>query len=309
MLLDALKSPVKALLGAMRRRWRAAELKQSEPHVTRSGLASDLRALGIAPGDTVFLHSSLKSLGFVEGGPDAVIGALTDALGPTGTLLLPTYYLPGGTILATCEMADYVFDPRVHGTNMGALPAAFLATPGVRRSVHPTHSVAALGRHARHLTEAHHRAPSVFGAGSPWQRFAALPASKVLGLGISMGPVTFYHLLEDQLGATFPLPVWLERSYLMPVRDEAGSTWQVPVRPYDPAFVARRIDTKGRDDLRAYFAAEFEQAGLKRNGRVGNTGAWVIDAQGFLAHLEVLAQQGITIYASAAEMAARPVPN
>lgn len=307
MLLDALKPAVKAALASLRRIWRQAELKKSEPHVTRASLGADLRRLGITPGDTVFLHSSLKSLGFVEGGPNAVISALQDVLGADGTLLLPTYYLPGGTILATCEMVDYVFDPRAHGTNMGALPEAFLATAGVCRSVHPTHSVAALGRHAQHLTEAHHLAPSVFGEGSPWQRFAALPASKVLGLGITMGPVTFYHLLEDRMGDAFPLPVWQGRTYLMPCLDSTDHSWLVPVRPYDPAIASRRIDTKGRDDLRAYFSAEFEHAGLKRNDQVGNTGAWTIGAQGFLGHLEALAQQGITIYATAAELAARPL--
>lgn len=307
--LDALKPAVKAALESLRSIWRRAELKNSAPHVTRASLAADLRRLGIAPGDCIFLHSSLKSLGFVVGGPIAVIGALQDVLGADGTLLLPTYYLPGGTILATCEMKDYVFDPRLHGTNMGALPAAFLATAGVCRSLHPTHSVAALGHHAQHLTEAHHLSTTVFGEGSPWQRFTALPASKVLGLGISMGPVTFYHLLEDRLGEAFPLPVWLGRTYRMPCRDDADHIWQVPVRPFDPVLASRRIDTKGRDDLRAYFSAEFERAGLKQNGQVGNTGAWTIGAQAFLDHLEALAHQGITIYATPDELAARPLPN
>ena len=41
-----------------------------------------------------------------------MIGALQDAVGPQGTLLLPAYYLPGGTVRATCDMQDYVFDAR-----------------------------------------------------------------------------------------------------------------------------------------------------------------------------------------------------
>lgn len=303
---DGLKRRVKALLGSVQARQRAAALERSEPHVGQAELLAGLRGLGIEAGDTVFLHSSLKSLGFVEGGPATVIAALREAIGPQGNLLLPTYYLPGGTILATCEMKDYVFDKREHGTNMGALPAAFLATPGVCRSIHPTHSVSALGPLARHLTEAHHRAPSVFGSGSPWQRFAEIPRGKVLGLGITMGPVTFYHLVEDTLGAQFPVPVWLDRTYDMPCIDDDGQPCRVPVRAYDPAISPRRIDQKGRDDLREWFAREFEGAGLKRNGAVGQAASWVIPGPAFLAHLKTLASEGITIYATPPELAARP---
>ena len=305
--LDGLKRRVKAGLAWLHAKRRAAALEKSAPHVTVGQLAADLRRLGVAPGDTLFVHSSLRSLGFVEGGPAAVIAALQQAVGPEGTLLLPTYYLPGGTIGATCEMAGYTFDPRVHGTNMGALPAAFLATPGVQRSIHPTHSVSALGRLAHELTDDHHRAPSVFGSGSPWQRFIEAPQAKVLGLGISMGPVTFYHLLEDSMGDSFPLPVWTEKTYTMPCRDHEGRACAVPVRPFDAALTQRRIDQKSRADLRHYFAAEFEQVGLKTNGQVGDGRSWLIPGPGFLDHLRLLASQGITIYATADELAARPV--
>lgn len=295
---NVLKGRIKAALQALRASRRIAQLQESQPHVDRAGLARDLRAMGVEAGDTLFVHSSLKSLGFVEGGPEAVVAALQDAVGPEGNLLLPTYYLPGGTILTTCQMTDYVFDKRIHGSNMGALPRAFLATPGVRRSIHPTHSVSALGPLAAHLTGDHHRAPSVFGPGSPWQRFAELPRGKVLGLGISMGPVTFYHLAEDTLGADFPVPVWIDREYKLPCIDDEGQACVVPVRPYDPAYSSRRIDHKSRSDLRDWFAREFEAVGLKQNAQVGQARSWLIPGPPFLAHLLELAARGITIYSS-----------
>jgi aminoglycoside 3-N-acetyltransferase len=295
--LEFLKRPARALRDALHRRRRAAELRRSAPHAGQADIVRGLRALGISEGDVLFVHSSLKSLGFVEGGPVAVIAALREAVGPTGTLLLPTYWLPGGTLLATCEMKDYTFDPRTHGTNMGALPAAFLQQPGVRRSVHPTHSCSALGPLAEKLTGDHHRAPSVFGEGSPWDRFARLPQGKVLGLGISMGPVTFYHLLEDRMGDAFPLPIWQERTYAMPCLDHDGRPCEVPVRPFDPAFGTRRIDHKDRGDLREWFAREFDRDGLRRSGRVAAAEAWVIPGPAFLDHLHALARRGITIYA------------
>lgn len=303
-LLDPLKQRVKALLKRVRSQRRAAELERTAPHATRERIARDLRQLGIAEGDVIFLHSSLKSLGFVQGGPQAVIDALRDAVGATGTLLLPTYWIPGGTLLATCELPGYVFDPREHGTHMGALPAMFLQQPGVERSVHPTHSCAALGPLARHLVGDHHRAPSVFGEGSPWQRFAELPQGKVLGLGISMGPVTFYHRLEDEMGERFPVPIWLPRTYDMPCRDHDGRDCTVPVRPFDPEVTPRRIDQKTRGDLRDWFADEFRRAGLRTEGRVAEAEAWFIRGPAFLDHLRRLAGQGITIYSTPEELAA-----
>ena len=96
---EALKRPIKAWLKRRRSKQRALELERSEPHVTRERLAADLRALGITEGDVLFVHSSLKSLGFVEGGAESVLGALRDAVGASGSLLLPAYWIPGGTLL------------------------------------------------------------------------------------------------------------------------------------------------------------------------------------------------------------------
>lgn len=58
---------------------------------TRDTLAADLRQLGVAEGMTLLVHSSLSSLGWVCGGPVAVVQALMDALTPSGTLVMPTF--------------------------------------------------------------------------------------------------------------------------------------------------------------------------------------------------------------------------
>ena len=56
-------------------------------------LTCDLRRLGVEAGDILFVHSSFKSLGPVEGGAESVIQALEDALGPEGLLLMPSFNL------------------------------------------------------------------------------------------------------------------------------------------------------------------------------------------------------------------------
>ncbi len=164
------KDLVRSLLEARHQKRRAEELRATRRIVTKAELRDGLDSLGIHPGDAVMLHSSLKSIGFVDGGPRTVLEALIEAVGPTGTLVVPTYWLPGGTILQTCRLEGYVFDPRRNGSNLGRLPSEFLNFAGIERSIHPTHSVSALGRDAHFVVVEHHRAPSIFGPGSPWAR-------------------------------------------------------------------------------------------------------------------------------------------
>ena len=294
-ILRTIKDSVKKVVVERQAKAREAEIKANSEAIGREGIADGLRQLGIEPGDTVMLHSSLKSLGFVEGGPRAVLEAILDAVGSTGTLVVPTYYLPGGTIAAAVEMQDYVFDPRTHDSVLGALPNAFLKMPGIQRSLHPTHSVSALGPQAGFVTADHHKAPSIFGEGSPWERCVRLNA-KVLGLGITMGPVTFYHVVEDAMGDAFPVPVRLPRQYMLKCREAGGSIVEVPVRAFDPEIVKRRIDMKDRPDLRDFMMADFQRAGILTDGMVGQASSWFVRSQDFYNRIAELAGQGITIY-------------
>jgi aminoglycoside 3-N-acetyltransferase len=54
---------------------------------TRSSLAADLRAIGIAPDDAVLVHAALRRVGAVIGGPDTILDAMRDVVGPAGTIL------------------------------------------------------------------------------------------------------------------------------------------------------------------------------------------------------------------------------
>ena len=299
---QSLKQAVKGVLEARHAKYREAEIKAKAPHIDKGTIVQGLRAMGLAPGDVVMLHSSLKSLGYVEGGAQTVLEAVYETVGPGGTLVMPTYYLPGGNIYKACQMTDYVFDPYKHGSTLGALPSAFLKLPGIRRSIHPTHSVSALGPQADYIVSDHHLAPSIFGVGSPWERCLRVNA-KVVGLGITMGPVTFYHLLEDMWLDRFPVPVRLPQVFNMKCRDWKGQLIEVPVTPLDPAYNSCRIDNNGRADLQRFFMDDFRRAGILQDGRVGQASAWFVSARDFYGRLECLAERGITIYAEPEKIA------
>ena len=108
---------------------------------TKDDLMRGLKEMNIDPRGTLLVHSSMKAIGPVEGGADAVLDALSEYM-KDGLLVLPTH------TWATVKDERNVFDVLREPSCVGILPELFRKRPGVVRSLHPTHSVAALGREA-----------------------------------------------------------------------------------------------------------------------------------------------------------------
>ncbi len=149
-----------------------------------------LRALGLAGGDTVVVHASFRAIRPIPGGPTGLIDAVRDVLGPTGTLVMPA-------------MTDGArpFDPATTPTlDMGIVAETFRQMPGVLRSTHPGASFAAVGPHAGAICAPQPLAPP-HGPDSPVGRMHALDG-KVLLLGVGHDANTTVHLA----GALAPVP-------------------------------------------------------------------------------------------------------
>lgn len=108
---------------------------------TKQTLQQDLAAMGLTGTETILIHSSMKSIGAVEGGADTVLDALMEFFAE-GLLLLPTH------TWQSIDQDHPVFDVRRSPCCVGILPELFRQRPGVVRSLHPTHSIAACGRGA-----------------------------------------------------------------------------------------------------------------------------------------------------------------
>lgn len=154
--------------------------------------------LGIQPGDTVLMHSSMKALQ-TDLAPQQFLQTLIDYLGAEGTLLLPalSYDILGGE-------APYRFDSAENAACIGLLPETFRKMPGVLRSLHPTHSVCAIGAKAEELTGKHQMDNTPVGPNSP---FRLLPGvgGKILMLGNVLRCCTFMHGMEEIAGAPYCL--------------------------------------------------------------------------------------------------------
>jgi aminoglycoside 3-N-acetyltransferase len=184
------------------------QIVEATPHPrTRLTLADDLRALGLQPGQTVLVHSALRSLGWVAGGPVAVTQALLDVLTDAGTLVMPTHTAdnsdPANWSRPPVPAAWHQvirdampgFDPAISPTrSMGSIPETFRSWPGVVRSYHPTSSFAALGPNAATITQDHGLDDSL-GESSPLARMYDLDG-QVLLLGVGYDRNTSFHLAE-----------------------------------------------------------------------------------------------------------------
>lgn len=291
------KQLIKSIISRFKRRKRAKDLSRDLVHVTKADLVQGLSAMDIDAGAICLVHSSLKSLGFVDGGASAAVGALIDVFVKNngGTLMLPTFTIQG-TMHKTLK-SGLVFDVREKASGLGAIPDSFLQIDGVERSVHPTHSFAALGPDAQALLRDHHLCGSSFGPGSPMAKLLVNNAY-IIGLGSDLGHVTFYHCLEE-IEEDFPLNVFTSDSPLpAQCKDWDGTLVEMSLNAHDGGVSKTRIDGPENHEIRDFYTKWLEErAGLKWY-KVGQGKVWAVRADEFYRAIKDLMKIGITIYST-----------
>ncbi|KOY14700.1 AAC(3) family N-acetyltransferase [Paenibacillus xylanivorans] len=156
---------------------------------TQESLFHQLRQLGIDDQGTLLVHSSMKSMGEVEGGADTVLDALTEYM-KDGLLVLPTH------TWSTINADNPMFHVESSPCCVGILPELFRKRPEVVRSWHPTHSVAALGRDAEAFTKDDHLFDTPCARGSAWGKLLDRKAT-ILLIGVDLKRNTFIHGIEE----------------------------------------------------------------------------------------------------------------
>jgi aminoglycoside 3-N-acetyltransferase len=233
---------------------------------TARSLAADLTALGLPRGGVVLVHSSLRAIGWVVGGAEAVVEALLDVLGPDGTLVVPSFstartepsrwqHPPVPESWWPVIRAETpAFDPRVSSTRqMGAIVDCVLRWPGTVRGPHPHVSLAANGPLAAEVV-APHPLDAGLGDASPMGRLYDLDAH-ILLLGVGHGNNSSLHLAEAR--ADYPGKTYYDEGAAVLVDGERR--W----------VTFRDLDTDDEDfpDVGAAFEAGGDVA---RVGRVGS---------------------------------------
>ena len=217
--------------------------------LTLNDLVSSFRALGVEAGDTLLVHSSYRSLGEVEGGPQTVVRALEDALGPEGTLIMPTFnfdFNKGGA-----------WDVRSTPSKMGVLTELVRLDPRAKRVFHPFYSFAILGRHAALLGGLRYK--SSYERNSVFGKLRELDG-RIMVIGLSYNnSMTFFHHIEQMEGVDYRFL----KQFTGQVTDEDGHTYtdtfEMLVRDMDRG-VLTMVDPMG---------ALMEQTGVIRSARIG----------------------------------------
>ncbi|TVX91647.1 aminoglycoside N(3)-acetyltransferase [Paenibacillus agilis] len=184
-----------------------------EQLITKDRIQSDLKKLGVTEGMTVIVHSSLKSIGRVVGGAVSVILALEEAIGDSGSLVMPTQteqlcdptvYGSGYTEEELRIIRDGmpIFHPDLTPTSyMGFIPETFRKQNGVQRSAHSHVSFAAWGKYAAYITD-NHQLNYALSEQSPLGKIYELDGY-ILLLGAPTNSNSSLHLAEYKQQNTF----------------------------------------------------------------------------------------------------------
>ncbi|WJH27108.1 AAC(3) family N-acetyltransferase [Paenibacillus sp. CC-CFT742] len=193
---------------------------------TQQSLLDQIHQLGIDRRGTLLVHSSMKSMGEVEGGADTVLDALTDYM-KDGLLVLPTH------TWSTINASNPMFHVESSPCCVGILPELFRKRPGVVRSWHPTHSVAAVGQDAVEFTKDEHLYDTPCARGSAWGKLLDRKAT-ILLVGVDLKRNTFIHGVEEWVDIPGRLTDGHEQLYTVlpdgteisvPSRRHCGLSW------------------------------------------------------------------------------------
>jgi len=257
----------------------------SADKLTGTALVKALRELRIREGSVLLVHSSLSRLGIVEGGAKTVIEALLEVLGPNGTLAMPAF--------GWSPNENAVFDCRKSPSRLGVISETFRRRPGVLRSCHPTHSVAAFGPQAEYLISEHMRSKTPFDNFSPYQKLLKLNGD-ILCLGVSIRFITFYHVYED-LNPAFPLPVYADQPLRVRVIDAAGKPAVMTIYTHRDDLAEARIDHNRSVLTRV--KKYFDKKGIVKTVRIGGRESYLLNSEEIIKALDDMLKEGKTIYA------------
>jgi len=232
-----------------------------------SRLVSQLHDLGVEAGDQLMVHSSFRSLKVDD--PEIVVLSLLEALGPEGTLLMPA--------LSYMQQPDHIHDARKTPSCVGHLSEYFRVRQGTLRSIHPTHSVCAVGPGAVELLDYHILDKTPCGLNSPFNLLLHRKG-KILMLGCGLVPNTSMHAIEEYVRPPY---LFGSQPKVYTITDSSGDTFRKAYIPHSFRDTSQRYDR----------VSEILETPALRVGKVGAATCHLIKAEAlFQAVLEKLNQ-------------------
>lgn len=247
--------------------------------IDKSSFTTQLRTLGLKPGDTIMLHASLRAIGKVLGGPDQVHQAIIDVIGPTGTVMMyvgcePEYEAIGRRELTQADESLIrekcpAFDSTTARAryDYGALAELFRSWPGVICSTNPGARMAALGGRALEITS-DQPLNYGYGVGSPLAKLYEY-GGKLPLIGSDLDQVTLFHYAEHIA------PIHEKRivRFKVPILQNNHRVW-VDVEEYDTSIGVRQWP----DRFFATILDKFIHANHIQPMKIGMADSYLLDA-------------------------------
>ncbi len=224
---------------------------------TKTQIHTQLAALGLAPSDTVIMHTSMKQIGEVEGGAAGFLDAVIDYFAEDGLLLVPTHTWARAFDKSYSGPTMEMSDPY---TCIGLIPSLAAVHPAAHRSLHATHSVAAFGKGAKAYISGEVLVDTFT---SPRGCYGKLyqARGKVLLVGVGHNRNTYLHSCEERMDVPNRLSV---TPFPTTIRLRSGDVINRPLRGHL---------AQGCSDVSAHypkFEPAFRLAGAITDGFLGN---------------------------------------
>jgi len=235
--------------------------------------------LGLKKGMNIYVHSSLSSFGYIEGGANTIINALDNII-KNGTIMIPTF---------THSKKEFKLN---NPCWTGKVAEKFRNNKNVKRSIHPTHSVAVKGKYADYLTKNHERSRSPFDRNSPFSRFAKLN-SYILMLGTENN--SMIHYIQNKV--KFP-NLFLPEFYKFRSRNKIINTKMHHPKGSITYIYNKKPCTDVKFLVNMYKDEKFEEKGYMKTVRIGNATCHLINTKNFVKASEKYLKNNIKRYKS-----------
>jgi aminoglycoside 3-N-acetyltransferase len=196
-----------------------------------------LERVGVCPGDTLLVHSSFDAFEGFQEKPSRVISVLKNVVGAHGMLMMPTMTFSG--LAVDHVRKNPLFDVVRTPSRMGLITELFRRSPGVVRSVHPTHPVAIWGLEANSVAAGHYQARTPCGAGTPFEALLER-RGKIILLGADISVMTFFHMLEERFEHELNVAPFTSEIFHLRSKTGDGQILETHCRLFDPAASRRR---------------------------------------------------------------------
>ena len=228
-------------------------------------LIAQFPQMGIHPNDRIVVNSSMSRIGILQNGPLTLVNALKRYITEDGLIVMPTYpHRSSYTYLENYKMFNVKETPSMNG----AITECFRKSDGVYRSVHPTHPLAAWGKNAKEIMKGHEKSKSMYDEYSPYKKLLDLGVKNVL-IGVNLDHMIMIRIIDD-LYKDYPINPYLEKKYVVPVKDYEGKIINVETTCHDPNYFGLE-----RANMKIYPYIK----DIITYGKLGKATTWVMDAK------------------------------